>query len=218
MKIRLLFFILLMVVSGAYAVSGFLVSNTGDLEGTGFWVVDNGSEDWHPARIDWEVTQNQDLTWHYDYSLSVNVADVSHFILETSQTFAEENVFNLSSPGTGFEIGSFTTQSGNPSMPATVYGMKFDSTSGTSINISFDSDRDPVWGDFYAKCGATGGTQNTVWNEGFATVDPLNPIQDGSIGNHILVPNTIPEPTTVVLFGLGSLLLRRKRSQDLFVF
>jgi hypothetical protein len=138
-------------------------------------------------------------------------ADVSHFILETSETFTEDNIFNLSSPGTGVEVGAFSSGGGNPSMPTNVYGIKFDSTAGTNVTISFDSDRDPVWGDFYAKCGATGGTQNTVWNEGFASVDPVSPVQNGTIDNHILVPNTVPEPMTVALLGLGGIFIRRKR-------
>ncbi|MFI4911220.1 MAG: PEP-CTERM sorting domain-containing protein [Sedimentisphaeraceae bacterium JB056] len=211
MRIKFLILLSLVWISGAYALSGFLVSDQGELEGTGFWVDGTGINDWTPARIDWEVTDNGNSTWHYEYTLSVYGADVSHFILETSETFTESNIFNLSAPGTGVELGTFVPDSGNPSMPGSVYGIKFDSTSGTEVTISFDSDRDPVWGDFYAKCGNTGGTQNTVWNEGFLTTDPISAATDGTLSNHILVPDTVPEPATLALLGLGGMLIRRRR-------
>jgi hypothetical protein len=109
-------------------------------------------------------------------------------------------------------------QPSNPSMPADVYGVKFSigdegvaEPQYTNIIISFDSDRDPIWGDFYAKCGKVGGTQNTIWNEGFLIADPLVAPSDGSVLNHILVPDTIPEPTTIMLLGLGGFIAGRKR-------
>jgi len=202
----------------SFAYIGSLEADGGGLNGTGFWVTDNGNQNWFPAALSWEVTQNVDQTWHYEYTLNVFQADVSHFLLETSPSFGSSNLIDPVYPGTSFEIHSFTEQNGNPYMPGGAYGVKFEigdeavaEPQYTNITISFDSDRDPVWGDFYAKCGAVGGTQNTVWNEGFLDADPLAGPGDGSVLNHVLVPDTVPEPATALLMCLGGLALLRKR-------
>jgi hypothetical protein len=173
-----------------------------DLDGTGFWV-DQGTEDpWTPAMIEWEVYQNQDLSWHYSYTLTVHRADISHFIIETCSTFDSSNISNVQPQGAVLTISSFVQDGGNPFMPGSIYGVKFDNISGTDLNIAFDSDKAPIWGDFYAKCGATGGTQNTVWNTGFTSgdTDPSDLAANGTISNHLLVPGCeVPEPATMLL-------------------
>jgi len=107
-----------MVSSGAYDYTGVLVSDQGQLDGTGFWVADNGQPTWIPSSIEWAVTYNGNSTWHYEYTLTVFRADVSHFILETSETFTYDNIFNVSYPGESMVIGTFSSGGGNPSMPA----------------------------------------------------------------------------------------------------
>lgn len=212
--------------SGSISYTGSLGVADGGLEGTGFWVNDNSEPAWFPAQISWTVTDNQDGTWNYSYDLSVYRADVSHFILETSPSFSEGNLLSTSYPGTFYEIMTHEASPGleqqpNPFLPQDIYGPKFDigdaalpESEYTSITISFNSDRDPIWGDFYAKCGKTGGlsgTQNTVWNQGLVIDDPLAAPDNGSYLNHVLVPDTIPEPTTMGLLMLSGLALLRRR-------
>ena len=201
----------------SFGYIGELAVTGGGLDGTGFWITDNGETEWFPAELSWEVTQDGSL-WNYEYTLKVYRADISHFIIETSSSFGSGNMFDAVYPGTEIEIQTHTSANGNPYIPGDVYGAKFDigdegvaEPDYTTITVSFDSDRDPIWGDFYAKCGAVGGTQNTVWNEGFLVADPLDAPADGTVLNHVLVPDTIPEPATLVLLGLGSLALLRRR-------
>ena len=211
---------------GSISYTGSLDAADGGLEGTGFWVNDNGEPAWFPASFSWTVTDNENGTWNYLYNLDVYRADVSHFILETSDSFGEDNLFNANYPGTSVEITTHEASPGveqqpNPFLPQDIYGPKFDigdesspEPDYTSITISFDSNRDPVWGDFYAKCGKTGGqdgTQNTVWNQGLLIDDPLAAPDDGSLLGHVLVPDTIPEPATMGLMVLSGLMLLRRR-------
>ncbi len=221
--IGLLIIVLAVLVAGlsptaSQAYVGMLSSATGGILGTGNWVLGG------TTAMEWTVTQNQDLTWHYDYLLSHPDGETSHILLEVSPTFGLDNLLN---PGGDFGeilLQTWTDQEGNPNLPDILYGIKFNETSGTATHIYFDSDRAPMWGDFYAKDGNSGGQGvNTAWNAGFTLPDsdPITvPPHDGSEMNHILVPDTqvnpIPEPMTLLLLsgGLlaGALAHRRRRA------
>ncbi len=193
--------------SPAFAFSGSLTSLLGGgITGTGNWV-EGGT-----TTLSWQVTQNVDQSWRYAYSFSHPAGETSHFILETSATFTEEHIFNASGDFEEIEIGTFSGGPGNPNMPGSIYGIKFDDADGLLTSITFDSWRMPVWGDFYAKNGNAGGYGvNSAWNMGLTAndTDPLGPAADGSLDYHLLVPDTFggPEPPTPPVPEPGSLLL-----------
>lgn len=177
------------------------------LAGSGVWATG--------STLSWVVTDNEDGTWRYSYNLVVPQGGVSHFIVEASPTFTLDDILNPEGPyNLGPYVDTFASGPGNPGMPGSIYGIKFDDTSGTNAMFSFDSPRMPVWGDFYAKDGNAGGMGvNYVYNAGFTNpdYDPNVPISDGSVDNHILVPDTkmtnnvVPEAQTIVLASLGLL-------------
>jgi hypothetical protein len=83
--------------------------------------------------------------------------------------------------------------------------------------MSLISDRDPVWGDFYAKGGKDGKGPDKVdlvlYNTGFTAADPLL-APDANVTDHILVPDTTPEPATMAMLTLGGVMvLIRKRKR-----
>jgi hypothetical protein len=160
--------------------------------------------------------------WHYSYTLTAaqgQGAGISHVIFEASDSFGFSNLFSpttdpegwISQEENGTEITTHEPGGGNPDMPSAVYGIKFNAAADadtTTLTLSFDSDRVPVWGDFYAK-----GGQGSVWNAGFLTddEDPADDPSNGSVAYHVLVPDTttvaIPAPGSLVLGSLGMVLV-----------
>ena len=85
-------------------------------------------------------------------------------------------------------------------------------------SVEFDSNRQPMWGDFYAKDGKSGTLWNYAYNTDLGVIvanqqDYANPAIDaqGNALHKILVPDTIPEPATIGLLGLGAMAFLKKR-------
>lgn len=194
--------------------SGSLSYQTGGVTGIAGcnWLTDN-------PRISWVVTWTG-ACWNYSYTFSVDKpGDLSSFVIELSPSFTYLDAWGFQ----GFqnpEIGLYTRDSQGSmwEMPiGGLYGLKISNfvpdPDTQYATVSFCSNRSPVWGDFYAKDGKVGGTKNACWNVGFVDndTDPLDAPSGGSIGYHILRPDTtqttIPEAATMVLGPSGLALL-----------
>lgn len=195
------------LAGAACAYSGTLSSADGGILGSGIWMP-------APTVLNWSVTENVDGSWHYSYTLDVgDRGAISHFILETSPNFTKDLILNSNWSSGITYVGTWEPGGSNPSMPSSIYGIKFDSTTSTVQTFYFDSFRTPVWGDFYAKDGVAGGTINTAWNAGFDSAPPtITPDQD-LYNTKILVPDTepsvpnpaVPEASSFVLASMGLL-------------
>lgn len=209
--------------------------------GDGLFVTGPASQ-WssYTVTLEWTVT-NEDASqpgyaWKYQYRFRHNGSQYafSHVILETASDFTTANMAVLT--GAAFDsLKVQTVQSGNPAMPEDVFGLRFNPLSGgvKDMTWSFFSDRAPMWGDFYGRCGGgPGGDQvNSAYNfnqtgsvqKGFLDPnasntnrddpDPSAPAASGSVDYHLLVPGVVPEPATlaVVAVGAAMLLWRRRR-------
>lgn len=192
--------------------------STGGLVANGDWL--------DGVSLGWVVTQTADGKWSYTYTFQDTAGqakDLSHIIVELSDSFTANDIVSLTY-GAGndgeFTIGTFSDSSGasNEGMPGALYGIKVNRKGSTTNNpfvFTLVTPKAPVWGDFYAKDGDTqvtlpDGTKqnvtNYVYNAGFSNPDPLDAPANGTIGYHILRPDTqtaIPEPGTILLLGSG---------------
>jgi len=178
------------------------------------------------SRMSWNVTwDGQEPYVHYCYTFYYGMHDPSHFIFEVSSDFSSSDMTNVTVDGVattpsspGWFIPDRANNGGHyQTMPEKIYGVKIDNAYACPdgveecagmVEVCFDSTRQPVWGDFYARCGVraqhVGGIKiwNSAWNAGFTnpdndlnTADDLDPTagpSSGSVDDHLLVPDTVP--------------------------
>lgn len=196
------------------------VAYVGSLSSVDYGILGGGS--WitpGPTILGWSVVFEPTLwAWRYSYDLSHPGGETSHFILEVSETFTIEDILWAEGEFGNVLVDWFQPDGSNPGMPDPIYGIKFDETYDTDTHLEFLTRRSPVWGDFYAKDGKQAGLWAYAYNAGFSLTDPVGPPQDGSLLNHLLVPDTltpVPEPSTLLLLGAGlaggALVWRKRR-------
>ncbi len=192
-----------------------LVSYTGSLSTADGGIIANGRWALNGFQISWTASQVDQSWWKYEYWLRDGKgnllegedvqAAVSHFVVEVSPDVTYDDFRNAN--GSPIELADFSNQTGDAAIEN---ALKFDYEKGY---FSIESLRIPTWGDFYAVDGwyrdpNTGQrVRNSAWNAGFALNDPLDVApSNGSYMNKLLRPDTqtaIPEPGTMLLFGLG---------------
>ncbi len=196
------------------------------------WTYDKGG-----FTVSWDVTPPDETPnglWLFEYTVSTApfssdptkpnqkmVKAISHWILEVSPTITTANWQwylrdVVVTGGTAMGVDDFTGGAGNPDLPGSLHGMKFDfSTGDASHTITFSSMTNPVWGDFYAKDGTLDGEWATAWNTDIGT----DPDLSGPFSGHIATVDTtlVPEPGLGVLalaaLGAGAWGRRRGRKR-----
>jgi MYXO-CTERM domain-containing protein len=205
-----------------------VLSGSPGLAGTGNWVAPSPGTP--ITTLSWTVSRDSENDpWLYCYDFSTTAqGGLSHIVIEVSVPTEDSPGFTLAdvvsgSASASFELGWANSANGNPEIPGPIYGLKFPGSAQTVDQICFESYKEPVWGDFYAKDGAAGGQGiNTAWNAGFLDPDPTAPYfaDPADMNFHILRPDTrsgggddpIPEPASLGLIGVALLATRRRRS------
>jgi hypothetical protein len=166
------------------------------------------------ASLSWSITSIVG-GYHYSYSFTTNSrqSSISHFILDLSDScvsgssFADAKcVYNAVDGGATLAPGTYSSTSqgnSNPFLPAPITGVKFDgpTANGLPYVFSFDSDRAPVYGDFYAKAGNPPTNGYAVFNSGEGNHAST------LLSDFIARPDTTivpaPEPASLALLGAG---------------
>lgn len=173
--------------------------------------------------ISWTITEENGV-YHYQYDLSGLEQNLSHLIIQVSDNFTIEDIWNATQTMANGDPQTYSPSDpgeSNPGLPNSIFGIKFSGAAGDTYTVEFDSDRAPMWGNFYAKDGKMPRTDivNYAYNNGLANLTSENILDfiavPDTVGNGDDEEPVIPEPMTLGLVGIGlgmtGLVWRRRR-------
>lgn len=189
----------------------------------GNWLADGITPAGDIQSVAWLIT-DMGTHWHYQYTFTnFGSPDISHAILDLTDDavtpnidpFAVYNIDTNSGDDVKVELTTFGPHPSNPGFPAgnSIIGIKFDFGGESPFIIEFDSNRSPVWGDFYVK----GGNDSLAYNDGLTKHASSDDVSDFiARPNGIIEPAELtPEPATLATWlagmALSTVVVSRRR-------
>ncbi len=245
LKIGILFLVATSLGFNSRSEAGVIANGTLSVDDGTLLRDPSSSTAWSTATLDWSVelievgdADHGGFAGNYRYSYTFNTGseqgdpDLSHFSLETSASFTEENIL-FTDPGPGDESPFFESLGTDPTSPEGIdgtdddhlFGLKWDTEGLQEFTAVLISDRDPVCGDVFLKDGRL-----DAYNSGYFLEDPNDPVTGTNIVDFdwlatpdttvVGTPDVIPEPTSLAIFGFGAIGLgimgvRRRRKPNL---
>lgn len=174
--------------------SGSLSNLGGTLSATDGWIAHDGED----TTLVWEIT-DQGGYYEYKYTFSNAsglAAQLSHITIQVSLDFDVEKEIDFENL-TSYPLDSDDPKPYDNPYGSDFFGIKFETNSaGDPVVLKFNSMREPMWGNFFAKDGRhlIPGTSTSVMAYAWNTTP-----------NTVAVPDTnyIPVPPAVLLGMLG---------------
>lgn len=155
-------------------------------------------------RLAWNISNAGNGTWHYSYTAYGDEdADLSYLIINVSNSCVSPGDSLCVTGGTHSpELGTFSTGNTNPGLANGITGVKFAGYDDLPQTFTFNSDRSPVYGDFYARTedGYAYNSGNANHNSSHISDFIARPDGIASIAAHA------PEPGSFVMLGIGAAL------------
>jgi len=142
-----------------------------------------GTEPWNAAStvLSWGITYEQqaDNKWiyTYKYTFSVPEKDISHVIIQVSDSFTKENVLEGTTEYWALGTYSSTDGNSNPGMLGSYLGLKWNTeevlgkdAKATNFTWIIVTNRAPMLGSFYAKDGKDSGNWVYAYADGNVSV------------------------------------------------
>jgi len=191
---------------------GSITSSDGGILTEGDWAPGVVTVEWDISGV-YDADADPDLDYyHYVYTFTAPVDPaMSHFVLQVSPEFAADDLFGLfydNDPGNLIALG--------PGNYEGIWGVKFEDqfTDDLTQVWSFNSYREPLWGDFVAKAGSIkGGNYGYAYNNGFG----LDPYEGTNLDDYAYIAridtNYVPVPGAVLLgiLGLGAVGIKLRK-------
>jgi len=204
----------------------------GSVSGSGMGITTGtaaGSGAVSSVQLSWNISQitSGPLSgyWHYNYTFTApNRNYLNNLIIEVSNNVSTADIQNFAGTGTSQGVANYSSN-----LPGSMRGISIQAGTAATSTFSFDIDRAPTWGDFYASANGSNGPIN-LWNTGFLRDDdpvdennnplfqlssyPTAQLADSAFYHgHILRPDTVlgtsgpivtaPVPPTIVLAATG---------------
>jgi hypothetical protein len=179
--------------------------------GTNYWDHEEGGFQL-VATVNYDPSRGADRLYYYKYNVSAEGGlplqhTLSHVLIGVTEPSSLSD-FKDATPAIADGPKTWYTLPNNQYMPGPLYGVKWNAASAGVFQMEFYTAKNPVWGNFYARCGGGKFEWNAAYNTDFLT-EPT--ISTTDFSGWAPRPNggadPVPVPASLLLVGTGCIAL-----------